>query len=83
MPIVRVAIALILLFVGFSLCVYGLSAASTAPGVAGLLCIAPGAWATYNYAQILRGRVPSLSPDTFLEVEEVGGADESDSAPLA
>ncbi len=70
-PLNRAAFAFALTVAGFSLCVLGLATMSAAPGAAGLLCFLPGAYASWHYLQIFRGRVPTSSPDTYLEVEEV------------
>ena len=75
LPLSRVLFALILLLTGFILCVYGLATFSVAPGAAGLLCFLPGAYATFNYASIMRGRIPA-DPETYLAMEEVADGEE-------
>ena len=70
-PLARVLFSLSLFLAGFALCLTGLIQMAVAPGAAGLLCLVPGTWACFHYMRIWRGAVPP-SPDTFLEIEELG-----------
>ena len=80
LPLGRALFAVSLFLAGLILCAVGLAQMAIAPGAAGLLCLAPGAWACFYYYRSLQGRLPP-NPETFLEVEELGA--ESDLMPVA
>jgi hypothetical protein len=69
LPKMRVALALCLLLAGFCLCIAGASLPSMPCGVAGLLAVVPGGFASYNYFLIWQGR--GTRPELWLEVEEL------------
>ena len=80
LPLGRALFAASLLLAGLILCAVGLATVEVAPGAAGLLCLAPGAWACFYYYRSLQGHLPS-NPEAFLEVEELGT--DSDLMPVA